>query len=813
LAPFFIGINTMKIKSSPLSSRLTLTLGSLFLTLPLLAEKPKVDLQNEAYRTSVSQETLRRDALTAKEELAAIREEMKEFLPDDLALIDRAFNKLQDLSKGELQAVVNSLRTASKTSDIRLQLETLVGAQKTQTQVINSLNRLSTDLNARQSASQITSQFQRLLLAQSSISTNTNRLMVATPEVLPSKLKGDTLKRHQAILGEQQSLTPEIVVALENLKQLNNSITEGPARDSVQKALKIATEGNLQTSSEKLASSFSDNPLPSSHATQVTLVKALSEIVDTLKIGEVGLSGRVAQLASELKLLREQQANLADPKAIATIPDAFGEIRKKQREISEAASALIPQIQGLNAQSAEKVKASTKEMEAALTILAKNKETRTTAATPIQSAHQLLLAAEAELNKQLAQMEKNEGKPLAGDLNGALSKLQSEIAQAAQAQNKLNASANASPASPANAAAKEALQAKVQALQQEALGLVPDTAKKLGEAMAQMSDASQASQEAAAASLADASEQLKNQIAALNGQSAEQQALAAAASKIEEAMKTAAAAQSNLNSSSPKTGEAFAQLDAASKQAAAAAAAAAAAEKQASASSATPPAAASPSASASAATPPSAASPSASASAATPPSAASPSASASAATPPSAASPSASASAAPPSSAASPSASAAAAMQQAQAALSAASMSAAQAKASQASSQAAAAQAAMSQAQAALAQASQAMAAEAAAGLSSAAQSQMAQSSSSGTTAGTPKKSSSSESNQDSKNGDSSFDTDVITVAAGRDVQIVGRLSPKDRDGVTQLQAEKPPSEFAGEVQQYYKNLATGAGL
>jgi hypothetical protein len=42
-------------------------------------------------------------------------------------------------------------------------------------------------------------------------------------------------------------------------------------------------------------------------------------------------------------------------------------------------------------------------------------------------------------------------------------------------------------------------------------------------------------------------------------------------------MKTAAAAQSNLNSSSPKTGEAFAQLDAASKQAAAAAAAAAAA--------------------------------------------------------------------------------------------------------------------------------------------------------------------------------------------------------------------------------------------
>jgi hypothetical protein len=47
----------------------------------------------------------------------------------------------------------------------------------------------------------------------------------------------------------------------------------------------------------------------------------------------------------------------------------------------------------------------------------------------------------------------------------------------------------------------------------------------------------------------------------------------------------------------------------------------------------------------------------------------------------------------------------------------------------------------------------------------------------------------------------------------GAPVQVVVGLSPRDRDAVSQLQNEKPPREFVPEVQQYYKNLADGAGL
>jgi len=49
--------------------------------------------------------------------------------------------------------------------------------------------------------------------------------------------------------------------------------------------------------------------------------------------------------------------------------------------------------------------------------------------------------------------------------------------------------------------------------------------------------------------------------------------------------------------------------------------------------------------------------------------------------------------------------------------------------------------------------------------------------------------------------------------AQGAPPEVITGLSPRERDAVDQLQTEKPPREFVPEVQQYYKNLADGAGL
>ena len=44
-------------------------------------------------------------------------------------------------------------------------------------------------------------------------------------------------------------------------------------------------------------------------------------------------------------------------------------------------------------------------------------------------------------------------------------------------------------------------------------------------------------------------------------------------------------------------------------------------------------------------------------------------------------------------------------------------------------------------------------------------------------------------------------------------VEVLDGLNPKDRDAIALLQTEKPPREFVPQVQQYYKNIADGAGL
>ena len=49
--------------------------------------------------------------------------------------------------------------------------------------------------------------------------------------------------------------------------------------------------------------------------------------------------------------------------------------------------------------------------------------------------------------------------------------------------------------------------------------------------------------------------------------------------------------------------------------------------------------------------------------------------------------------------------------------------------------------------------------------------------------------------------------------ASNTPVQVVSGLSPHDRAAVAQLQNQKPPRQYVPQVQQYYKNLADGAGL
>jgi len=137
------------------------------------------------------------------------------------------------------------------------------------------------------------------------------------------------------------------------------------------------------------------------------------------------------------------------------------------------------------------------------------------------------------------------------------------------------------------------------------------------------------------------------------------------------------------------------------------------------------------------------------------------------------------------------------AMQQAQQDLNQAKMEAAQQKGGQAQADAKAAQGAMQQAMQAMQQASQAMAQAA------------------GNQAGNTATQNSPDNPNSQGNGGGGPSGDFLkgAGAVGGPAQVVTGLSPRDRDAVAQFKNEKPPREFVSDVQQYYKNLADGAGF
>ena len=142
------------------------------------------------------------------------------------------------------------------------------------------------------------------------------------------------------------------------------------------------------------------------------------------------------------------------------------------------------------------------------------------------------------------------------------------------------------------------------------------------------------------------------------------------------------------------------------------------------------------------------------------------------------------------------------ALQQAADALKNATMQAVQSKRSEASAQAQQGIAAMQQAQGALAQAMAQAQAQGQAAMGQGMGQGQGQSGQKGQIAATGAVSDTG----DGKNVMGGFGS------GGGPAQVVGGLSPKDRDAITQYQAEKTPPEYAPMVQQYLKNLADSSG-
>jgi hypothetical protein len=709
----------MKIRFSSVGKSLLFCLSALFTLYASGADEPN-ERQSEAYQASVKQDALKTDVAAIKGELADLREEMNQLMPQDVALVDKAFKQLDSLSRNEMEKAVEALRTASRTGDLKSQMSTLAGAAKDQGTIGTSLKHMAADLQARQSVASINSKLSAILRRQIAVRNEIARLSAI--ETLPHKLRDRARQRLEVASGDQTGVAEDIKLVMKQIDDLAQNLPE-ESRAPVVKAAGVAHDAKLDESADSAVKFTQEGPFDQALVSQDAVSKTLVEMEQAMAL-EGKPADRLQALLDLLNTMIASQAQVTDT-ALKTgerrsMPDDLVRI---EEGLSDQAAALRAELQVLNTHASGEMQLAQEAMEKSLKNFVRMWEERIQAQQNTQEALKQLQAAKADLEKQIADAANGPTTPQ--QLAAVLDSLLRDTTQAAVDQNRV-ALAVKTPNSPfaPTPAQKQALLDRVGELQQRALPVSPAAAQDLSNAAEQMAQATPEAQQTAAQDLAQAVKDIAQQEAALTGRTPEQMALNKAEAQLAQAAQEAAQAQQNLQNNPPNAANelnAAKQLEAAAQQTAAAAGD----------------------------------------------------------VPPDVAQ----------------------ALQEAAQDLAQAQADAAAQKTAQAQADAKAAQDAMGQAQQGMQQQAQAMAQAAAAVLP-------------GNQAGKQNDPNAPpQENQGNGGGGSTGDFLKGAGDVGGPAQVVTGLSPHDRDAVKSLQNEKPPREFVSEVQQYYKNLADGAGL
>jgi len=676
------------------------------LAIPAATAQEGADTQSEAYRASMTQSDVKRDAATIRAELIRLRDQMRQLMPDDVATVDRAIQKMQALSTEEMDGAIAALQEASRSKDAKGQVEKIAGALKQQGVVSTALKQLSVELQARETLASIASELSDLIRREVSVFQEIGRL--GKIQQVPAELHSPRHRESYEVASEdQKGISADLKLLGRKIETLSKDFESDPHNGLVQAAA-VAIAQKLPEEADKAQGLTASGPFNEAVVAQVKIIRTLVVMRQALAAGSDPLD-RLRELSARLQRGSADQKEVVDAvMLIGERQDLTRNFKRMQASLGDEVVAVRFELEPLNGLAAVRLVYAQTAIDKALLNYVRMWEEHMDARVNTQESLKNIQSALQMLADQVARIENGPKTP--AELAAQLDQLQREVAAAAvqQAQN----ARQPQTAAPQQQAMKE----RVDNLQERSLPISPEAAQTLAEAAGQLDTATPEAQMAAAQKLAEAAQELAKQ-------KAQMAALAQAQAQIEKAQELTEKAEENLqNNQTPAAANA---LNAAKQEAQAA-------EKNA-------------------------------------------------------------AQAAP---------EAAQAMAEAGKDLDQANQDAAQTKAQAAQAQAQAAADAMAKAQAGLAQAMAKMP-----GMS-----QMAMGA--GTQAS--EKFQGQGDNPQSKGnggGGPSGDNLAGAGAAGGPVEILEGLTPQDRAAVTQLQNEKPPGEFVSEVQQYYKNIADGAGL
>lgn len=500
------------------------------------------DLQTSAYRNSIAQDEVRKQAEDVRQQLALLLEDIQQnqFDTPEADLARRAAAKLNSLGDEQIAPLIQMLKEAGAMDNAAQVQGKLSQASREQKNIQVLLKAMADGLSLHKDQASIQNRLQQLILRQT---TNLRQTQDIAATGKPAEIAS-------LCQSEQSALRQEVDLTFETLQKVVDNLPPDQ-KGRFSSALEVMKSQGVPAlaataSAETTAGKFSD-----AVASQGRLKTALLAVLLSLKTNQSALEQAQAMGAKMKELAAEQKA-LAE--ATAKAPEAaLSDLREAQRKVEDKLAAVQKEVQDINAGAAEESKKAAEAMKkAADDLKTEKKPKKDEVAAAQKNAAEKLEKAGEELAKSADRLAKDKAPQNAAQAAAELAQLSQKIAEAQAQQNAQAANPAANPAQPEKQAEK------TRQLQQDALPTNAEAAKRLGEAASKMLE--NKPQEAAQA-LAQANAEVQKQMQAVAQAAAQEQQLQAVNKEIAEAKAAADAAQKSLQDTKPGQ----AQMDAIKK--------------------------------------------------------------------------------------------------------------------------------------------------------------------------------------------------------------------------------------------------------
>lgn len=419
----------------------------------------------------------------------------------DLQRLAAVRRVLETLSDREMRQVIEALQQARQASDPVAGAQRATEAFAGQRAIVLQLEQLLAEYGRQHQLYLLAGRFRALARRQTEIMRQGVRLGRATEgKALGAfnELERNALRLQQI---EQETLKPEVLLAVGELDRLAREFAEGPAAQRARAAQHQAREGDLLPALDAAVAELTRGMVLSAAGSQRRARNQLRAVARILLLSEDHVEA-LRQAVHELQeVIDQQRAALAETERLQT-REAAVEAETKQAEVVDSTDLVTRDVEPMAPIAAEHLRRAFDQMqEARDALLAKEAPHRSPAerrqkALPAQhNALASLEQARRALQDQLAQAEQQLDRPL--DNLAAAQQLQEQVQALIQRQTQLNeSSAAAQPKTlPTLAPVQGQLKDQAQHAQHRAAAMSPEAASALGEAASHM----QASQRALAA--------------------------------------------------------------------------------------------------------------------------------------------------------------------------------------------------------------------------------------------------------------------------------------------------------------------------